>query len=85
MTTAHNVADVDRAYVDALLTNVICGNIVTVCLADGNIYVRRLCRCADLYNAFFVNYQLSTIYTLSQTSQPLQIKEGSEYLFRPNL
>ena len=74
METVHIVPDVDRAYVDVVLTNVICGNIVTVCSADGNIYVRRLCRCAALYNDFFVYYQLSTIYTLSQTSQPLQIR-----------
>ena len=42
MATTHNVKDVNRAYVDVLLTNVICGNIVTVSSADGNIYVRRL-------------------------------------------
>ena len=77
--------DADRAYVDVLLTNEICGNIVTVCSADGNIYVRRLCRCAALYNDFFVYYQLSTTYTLSQTAQPLKIREGSEYLCRPSL
>ena len=40
METVHIVPDVDRAYVDVLLTNVICGNTVTVSLADGNIYVR---------------------------------------------
>ena len=85
METVHIVPDVDRAYADVVLTNVICGNIVTVCSADGNIYVRRLCRCAALYNDFFVYYQLSTIYTLSQTAQPLQIREGSEYLCRPSL
>ena len=82
MATTHNVPNVNRAYVDVLLANVICGNIVTASSADGNIYVRRLCRCAALYNDFFVKYQLSTIYTLSQTSQPLQITEGSEYLCR---
>ena len=72
MATTRNVDYADRAYVDVLLTNMICGNIVTASSADGNIYVRQLCRCAALYNDFFVNYQLSTIYTLSQTSQPLQ-------------
>ena len=81
----NNVPDVHRACVDVLLTSVICRNIVTVSSADGNIYVRRLCRCAALYNDFFANYQLSTIYTLSQTSQPLQITEGSKYLVRPSL
>ena len=85
MATTHNVPDAYRVYVDVVLTNVICGNIVTASSADGNIYVRRLCRCAALYNDFFVYYQLSTIYTLSQTAQPLQIREGSEYLCRPSL
>ena len=80
METLHIVPDVDRAYADVVLTNVI----VTASSADGNIYVRRLCRCAALYNDFFVYYQLSTIYTLSQTAQPLQIREGSEYLCRPS-
>ena len=82
MATTHYVKDVNRAYVDVLLTNAICGNIVTASSADGTIYVRRLCRCTALYNDFFVNYQLSTIYTLSQTAQPLQITEGSKYLCR---
>ena len=41
MATTHNGKDVNRAYVDVLLTNVICGNIVTTNSADGNIYVRR--------------------------------------------
>ena len=85
MAATHYVKDVNRAYADVALTNEICGKIVTVCSADGTIYVRRLCRCAALYNDFFVYYQLSTIYTLSQTAQPLQIREGSEYLCRPSL
>ena len=80
MSATHNVPNVNRAYVDVLLTNAICGNIVTASSADGNIYARRLCRCAALYKDSFANYQLSTIYTLSQTSQPLQITEGSKYL-----
>ena len=42
MATTYNVKDVNRAYVDVLLTNVICGNIVTTNSANGNIYVRRL-------------------------------------------
>ena len=46
MATAHNVPHVNREYVDMLPTNVICGNIVTTGSADGNIYVRQLCRCA---------------------------------------
>ena len=76
MATTHYVKDVNRAYVDVLLTNAICGDIVTASSADGNIYVRRLCRCAALYNDYFANYQLSTIYTLSQTALHLQITEG---------
>ena len=82
MATVHNVPNVNRAYVDMLPTNVICGSIVTASSADGNIYVRRLCRDAALYNDLLVNYQLTTIYTLSQTSQPLQITEGPEYVFQ---
>ena len=46
MATTHNVPNVNRAYVDMLPTNVICGNIVTTGSADGNIYVSQLCRCA---------------------------------------
>ena len=46
MAITHNVSDVNRAYVDMLLTNMIRGIIVTASSADGNIYVRRLCRCA---------------------------------------
>ena len=68
MATKHNVPHVNRAYVDMLPTNVICGNIVTASSADGNIYVRRLCRCAALYIVLPVNYQLTTIYTRSQIS-----------------
>ena len=74
--------DVDRAYVYVLFTIVICVNIATANSADGNIHVRRLCRCAALHNDLFVNYHLSTIFTLSQTSQPLQVTVGSEYLRR---
>ena len=37
MATAHNVPHVNRAFVDMLPTNVICGNIVTASSADGNI------------------------------------------------
>ena len=42
MSTTHNVPNVNRAYLDVLLTNVICRNIVTTNSADGNIYIRRL-------------------------------------------
>ena len=34
MALMHNVSDVNRAYVDMLLTNVICGNIVLASSAD---------------------------------------------------
>ena len=37
--TTHNVPCVDRAYVDVLLTNVNCGNIVTASSADRKTYV----------------------------------------------
>ena len=79
MATTHSELDVNRAYVDVLLTNVICGSIVTVSSADRNIYVRRLCRCAALLNDFFVICQISTTCILSKTSKTLQISEGLEY------
>ena len=82
MAETHNVPGVNRSHVDVLLTNVIYGNIVTASSADGNIYVRRLCLCAAPYNDLFVNCQLFTTCTMSQTSQSLQITVGSGCLCR---
>ena len=40
------------AHVDMLLTKMILGIIVTASSADGNIYIRRLCRCAAFIDYF---------------------------------
>ena len=53
MATTHNVKDVNRAYLDVLLINVICGNIETTCSADENIYVRQL---FTLIYSLIINY-----------------------------